>query len=153
MQVLQSAQDLVQEHLYVVCGQGLRGDDDLMQITLHQLRYHVSDGEKRERKKWISLILDSEPVVAGIIIHMTIPVVAVAVVTVVRPPHDTHISLKKSICGGCRMSTADRTFSWLKKRSILISLMTRFELTRLWNTCGIFFRATLFPSRGSVTDL
>lgn len=58
VQVLEAAQDLVQEHLYVVCGQWLRGDDDLMQITLHQLRYHVSAGE-REWSASVPLIQDS----------------------------------------------------------------------------------------------
>ena len=42
VQVLEATQDLVQEHLHVVRGQWLRGDDDLVQITLHQLRYHVT---------------------------------------------------------------------------------------------------------------
>ena len=50
------------------------------------------------------------------------------------------------------MSRQERTFSCLKKRIILSSLKTRFELTRLWNTLGSFLSATRFPSRGSVTD-
>lgn len=45
------------------------------------------------------------------------------------------------------------TLSCLKKQSILSSLKTRLQDTRFWKTLGIFFRATLLPSRGSVTDL
>lgn len=51
------------------------------------------------------------------------------------------------------MSRADRTFSCLKKHSILISLNTRLLEIKFWKTLGIFLSATLFPSRGSVTDL
>lgn len=92
-----------------------------------------------------------------------------------------YISSKQSICGGCKMSRADRTcantsrasiqslgpdqgnaarthrpvltLSCLKKHSILSSLKTLLQETRFWKTLGIFFRATLRPSRGSVTDL
>ena len=52
----------------------------------------------------------------------------------------------------CKMSRQDSTFSCLKNIIILSSRKTRFELTKLWNTFGSFFNATLFPSRGSVTD-
>lgn len=45
------------------------------------------------------------------------------------------------------------TLSCLKKHSILSSLKTLLQETRFWKTLGIFFRATLRPSRGSVTDL
>lgn len=88
----------------------------------------------------------------------------------------THISWKKSMCGGCRMSSAERTcatrkgkfrnpgrrklpikktstLSCLKKQSILSSRKTRLLDTSDWNTFGIFFSATRLPSRGSVTDL
>jgi len=51
------------------------------------------------------------------------------------------------------MSRAHRTFSWLKKDSILSSLKTRLEDMRDWNTFGIFFRAARLADRGSVTDL
>lgn len=92
-----------------------------------------------------------------------------------------YISSKQSICGGCKMSRADRTckdtnrkkniqslvqitnttrphcpvitLSCLKKHSILSSLKTLLQETRFWKTLGIFFKATLRPSRGSVTDL
>ena len=52
----------------------------------------------------------------------------------------------------CKMSRQDNTFSCLKNIIILSSRKTRFELTKLWKTFGSFFRATRFPSRGSVTD-
>lgn len=45
------------------------------------------------------------------------------------------------------------TLSCLKKHSILSSLKTLLQETRFWKTLGIFFKATLRPSRGSVTDL
>jgi len=45
------------------------------------------------------------------------------------------------------------TLSCLKWQSILNSRNTLFDETKFWNTLGIFFRATRFPSRGSVTDL
>jgi hypothetical protein len=51
------------------------------------------------------------------------------------------------------MSKAERTFSCLKKHSIFSSRKTLFDETRDWNTFGNFFRATLLPSRGSVTAL
>ena len=41
MEVLDTPQDLVEEHLYVVCGEVLGRHDDLMQIALHQLRDEV----------------------------------------------------------------------------------------------------------------
>lgn len=45
------------------------------------------------------------------------------------------------------------TFSCLKKHSIFSSRNTLLQETRFWKTLGIFFRATRFPSLGSVTDL
>lgn len=45
------------------------------------------------------------------------------------------------------------TLSCLKKHSIRSSLKTLLQETRFWKTLGIFFSATLRPSRGSVTDL
>lgn len=45
------------------------------------------------------------------------------------------------------------TLSCLKKHSILSSLKTLLQETRFWKTLGIFFKATLRPSRGSVTAL
>ena len=41
MEVLDTPQDLVEEHLYVVCGEVLGRHDDLVQIALHQLRDEV----------------------------------------------------------------------------------------------------------------
>ena len=41
MEVLDTPQDLVEEHLYVVCRQVLGRHDDLVQIALHQLRDEV----------------------------------------------------------------------------------------------------------------
>jgi len=44
MQILEAAQDLVEEHLDVVGGQVLRRYDYLVQIRLQQLRYHIAIG-------------------------------------------------------------------------------------------------------------
>lgn len=41
MQVLDSSQDLVEEHFDVVRGQVLRGHNDLVQVGLHELSDHV----------------------------------------------------------------------------------------------------------------
>ena len=41
VEVLDTPQDLVEEHLYVVCGEVLGRHDDLVQIALHQLRDEV----------------------------------------------------------------------------------------------------------------
>lgn len=53
----------------------------------------------------------------------------------------------------CGSHVVRLTFSCLKKESILISRNTRLLEMRFWKTFGIFFNATRFPSRGSVTDL
>lgn len=45
------------------------------------------------------------------------------------------------------------TLSCLKKHNIFNSRKTLLQETRFWKTLGIFLSATLFPSRGSVTDL
>lgn len=45
------------------------------------------------------------------------------------------------------------TLSCLKKHNIFNSRKTLLQETKFWKTLGIFLSATLFPSRGSVTDL
>uniref|UniRef100_A0A914V6F1 Uncharacterized protein n=1 Tax=Plectus sambesii TaxID=2011161 RepID=A0A914V6F1_9BILA len=45
------------------------------------------------------------------------------------------------------------TLSCLNEESMRISLNTRLQEARFWKTLGIFFSATRFPPRGSVTDL
>lgn len=55
--------------------------------------------------------------------------------------------------GGGGVHVRVLTLSCLKKHSILSSLKTLLQETRFWKTLGIFFKATLRPSRGSVTDL
>lgn len=54
MEILQPAQDLVQEHFDVVSGQVLRGDDDFVQIRLEQLRNHVAV-EAVVKEAWFSI--------------------------------------------------------------------------------------------------
>ena len=41
VQVFDTPEYLVEEHLDVVCGEVLGGDDDFVQVRLHQLRYEV----------------------------------------------------------------------------------------------------------------
>lgn len=54
MEILQPAQDLVQEHFDVVSGQVLRRDDDFVQIRLEQLRNHVAV-EAVVKEAWFSI--------------------------------------------------------------------------------------------------
>lgn len=42
MQILEPAQNLVHKHLDVIGGERLVRDDDLVQVALEQLGYHVS---------------------------------------------------------------------------------------------------------------
>lgn len=50
-----TSQDLIEEHFDMIRGQVLWRDDDLVKVTLHKLRNHVSDQQRneleRERKK------------------------------------------------------------------------------------------------------
>lgn len=48
VEILEPAQDLVEEHFDVVLGQVLRRHDDLVQVRLQQLCYHISRGGGRE---------------------------------------------------------------------------------------------------------
>lgn len=46
-----TSEDLVEEDLDVVCGEGLRGHDDLMEVALHQLCDHVAVDQFTVKKK------------------------------------------------------------------------------------------------------
>ena len=66
---------------------------------------------------------------------------------------DRKLRLCNHAAGAERLRHHVLTLSCLKKQSIRSSLKTLLQETRFWKTLGIFFKATLRPSRGSVTDL
>lgn len=50
MQVLETAKDLVQKHFDVIGRQVLRRHDDLVEVRLQQLCYHISKRVRGEKK-------------------------------------------------------------------------------------------------------
>lgn len=177
-----TSEDLVEEHLDVVGGEGLRGHDHLVEVALHQLRDDVSGrpGVKAKRRRaqraasnagldgrtWrgqeevgqeVRGDEDELKTARTRRIHL-LEAIDLRRLQDVQSRENLREDRGETLERGDKRRRRPRprpvlTLSCLKKHSILSSLKTLLQETRFWKTLGIFFKATLRPSRGSVTDL